>query len=358
MMRKLRGNNTNITAVIRFPQGRLPPFATGIVSSGDPVANEVITNICMRTEARKKYLIRLLFILNFNLKTMNKANTLLLAFLLVSLPSVAQKRMPKIPSITHKDYWAHIPKSETTDEFYLGRFEITNGAYSEFLADLDENSRKNHEPKLEGWNSSISGASIPNGYLGNPQLKDYPVVGVNWVDAEAFAQWLTSVYNNSPKRDFKKVKFRLPTEAEWVVAAKGGRDMAKFPWGGPYLANRNGQVNANVLRFSDTNVISDLNKDGKIEFVLAESSQVKDPTLTIPSPVNSFMESPPHMTFNMSGNVAEITTTPFIEGNSSITAKGGSFMQTAYWATIEAREEFSEPNPYTGFRLVMVVIEK
>lgn len=289
---------------------------------------------------------------------MNKANTLLLAFLLVSLPSMAQKKMPKIPSITDKEFWAHIPKNDHTNEFYIARFEITNGTYSDFLADLGEDARKSHEPKLQDWDSSISGAGIPNGYLGNPQMRDYPVVGVNWRDAEAFAEWLTSVYNSSSKRDFKKVKFRLPTEEEWTAAAKGGRSISRFPWGGPYLTNRDGQFNANVLRFSDTNVISHLNKDGKIDYRLAEPTQMKDPTMTIPSPVNSFMESPPHMTFNMSGNVAEITTTPYAEGGSSLTAKGGSFMQTAYWATIEAREEFKEPNPYTGFRLVMEVIEK
>jgi len=45
MMRKLRGNSTNITAVIKLPQGKLPPSTTGMVNRGDPVASEVITNI-------------------------------------------------------------------------------------------------------------------------------------------------------------------------------------------------------------------------------------------------------------------------------------------------------------------------
>ena len=68
MMRKFSGNRMNIRAVIRLPHGKLPPSTTDIVSNGEPVASDVITNIWISTEARKKYLIRFLFIFNSNLK--------------------------------------------------------------------------------------------------------------------------------------------------------------------------------------------------------------------------------------------------------------------------------------------------
>ena len=51
---------------------------------------------------------------------------------------------------------------------------------------------------------------------------DHPVVCVSWVDAVAYSTWLTKHMGS---------QFRLPTEAEWEKAARGGLEQNLFPWG-------------------------------------------------------------------------------------------------------------------------------
>lgn len=78
--------------------------------------------------------------------------------------------------------------------------------------------------------------SDPN--FSNP---DFPVVAVNWIEAEKYCEWLT----RSTGR-----RYRLPTEAEWEWAARGGREGELYPWGDDppetrpdYLARWSGVVN-------------------------------------------------------------------------------------------------------------------
>jgi gliding motility-associated lipoprotein GldK len=131
-------------------------------------------------------------------------------------------------------------------------------------------------------------------YFSHPAYGDYPVVGVNWKMATAFCEWRTNFLNGflESKKRITESDFRLPTEAEWEYAARGGRSQVSFPWGSPYLRNKKGCLLANFKPGR-----GNYPEDGGMYTVRADAYWPNDFGL-----------------YNMAGNVAEWTSSLYYEG--------------------------------------------
>lgn len=134
-------------------------------------------------------------------------------------------------------------------------------------------------------------------YFWHPGFDEYPVVGVDWKQATAFCIWRTQLLNNflRSKGQPEVMAYRLPSEAEWEYAARGGLNQNIYPWGGLYTRNDKGCFLANFKplrgRYGD---------DGGMYTMSIASFSPNDFGL-----------------YDMAGNVAEWTSSAFDESSYS-----------------------------------------
>jgi len=198
-------------------------------------------------------------------------------------------------------------------------------------------------------------------YFWHPAFDDYPVVGVNWVQANGFCAWRTKLWNDFAKENGETMSedFRLPFEHEWEYAARGGLENAPYPWGGPYIRNRKGCLLANFKPGR-----GNYPEDGGFYTVKVASYHPNDYGL-----------------FDMSGNVAEWTSSAYNENaysfihdmNSNIrydaaeddpitlkrkVLRGGSWKDIGYYLQTGTRHwEYQDTaKSYIGFRTALTFL--
>jgi serine/threonine-protein kinase len=146
------------------------------------------------------------------------------------------------------------------ETFYMDKYEVTNSLYEACVEDGA------CDPPQDGSSGTRSA------YYGNSQYADYPVIHVNWDQAQTYCEWRGA---------------RLPTEAEWEKAARG-IDEYKYPWGNSFQC-RNGNFD-DLMRLDGYVIPGGPNCDG-----------YKDT-----APVGLFDDgSSPYTIYDMAGNVWE-----------------------------------------------------
>ena len=140
------------------------------------------------------------------------------------------------------------------DSYYIDQFEVTNAQFAEFLNEISRQISSEYSEFLDYDGDRIHILSCP--YCGNDQNN-----GISWSGGEA------SVFGYRNKAPLKWVLWdgakkycewrgaRLPTEAEWEKAARGGLDQVDYPWGNQW----------NYLSLSRPNAYNIFNMAGSAE---------------------------------------------------------------------------------------------
>ena len=261
-------------------------------------------------------------------------------------------------------------KKTPIKEFYMYSTELDNFGYLEFLYSLKNKGSKDYEKMLPDTNVWISDLSYNEPYVQHyfrhPAYMNYPVVGVSYEQATAYCEWITDIFNEGPFDTFKEVKFRLPTEAEWTYAARGGLLYSDYPWGGPYLRNAQGQALANCLMIGTENVYRDTlykkNEEGDYEEVFIYRADGAGSYMGVAGALNDAADVTAPVTaynpngfglYNMAGNVSEMV---LEEGIS----KGGSWRDPGYYLKNDVHQTYEGRNSSSskrGFRMIFEVIE-
>lgn len=241
----------------------------------------------------------------------------------------------------------------SVQSFYMSKTEITNLQYLEFLTYLKKEGRmedyKLAQIDSTGWNRKLAfGEAFVEHYHRHPAYREYPVVNITKKGAEMYCDWLTEVYDSISGGELR-LKFRIPTRAEYLRAARGTNHQYRYTWGGPFIRNSKGDYLANFIQI-DASDIRRNPQSGELEVYIHRepSYPILDDAYTT-APAESYWPNEFGF-YNMNGNVSEMIS----DGDFAV---GGDWHSPGYDIRCESIKSFSEPDPMTGFRVVASYME-
>ena len=150
------------------------------------------------------------------------------------------------PNTERESYEGKQPRPmRVKDGFWIGRTEVSVGQFRRFCDDsgyvTDAEKPGGHTQVFDpDWEITakapphpwipMEGKSWRDPNFGFPLRSVYPVVCVSWNDGKAFCKWLTEKEREAGRLP-DGLEYRLPTEAEWAYACRGGRESTAFWWG-------------------------------------------------------------------------------------------------------------------------------